>query len=360
MTVDLHPSYLVGQHLSTYDFDLPPELIAQFPLAERTQSRLLHVTDSVMEDLIFTDVKKLLREGDLLVMNNTRVIKARLRGHRASGGIIEAMVERVTGPNTAIALMRASNSPKAGAVVFFEAADGRKCEACVTGRQGQFFELSFVEPVLDVLEAVGKTPLPPYITREADEKDIARYQTVYAEHPGAVAAPTAGLHFSRELLDELRAMGIEETFVTLHVGAGTFQPVREENLENHTMHSEWFEIDEATAEAVNRAKREGRRVVSVGSTSLRALESASVAPGVVAAGPMDTRLFIAPGYRFNIIDVMITNFHLPKSTLVMLVSAILGRERIMQTYRHAIDARYRFFSYGDACFFEVPDAVKAR
>ena len=195
--------------------------------------------------------------------------------------------------------------------------------------------------------------MPPYIEREAAQNDEGRYQTVYARHPGAVAAPTAGLHFTEELLERLRAKGVEECFVTLHVGAGTFQPVREENVEQHAMHSEWFTIDEETAQRINRAKAEGRRVVAVGSTSLRALESASVADGVIKAGAMDTRLFIAPGYHFNIIDVMITNFHLPKSTLVMLVSAIVGRDRVMQAYRHAVAQRYRFFSYGDACFFEL-------
>ena len=359
MSVELHPSYLAGQRLSDFDFELPPELIAQFPLADRTASRLLHVTDAVIEDRVFSDVKTLLRPGDLLVMNNTKVIKARLRGHKETGGAVEALIERVTGVHEAISMVRASKSPKAGGRLVFEAPDGTERFASVTGRQGEFFKLAFDEPVLEVLESVGKIPLPPYIERAADDNDASRYQTVYAEHPGAVAAPTAGLHFSQALLDELRQMGVQETFVTLHVGAGTFQPVREENLEEHTMHSEWFEISTETAEAINRAKREGRRVVAVGSTSLRAVESASTGPGVVAAGPMDTQLFIAPGYRFNIADVMITNFHLPKSTLVMLVAAIFGRERIMQAYRHAVQERYRFFSYGDACFFELPECAKA-
>ena len=360
MTVELHPSYLVGQHLSDYDFHLPSELIAQFPLADRTSSRLLHVTEKVIEDLVFTDVKRLLRPGDLLVMNNTKVIKARLRGNKETGGAVEAMIERVTGPYSAISMCRASKSPKAGNKLFFKGSDDSVCVATVGGRQGEFFELTFEEPVLEVLDRVGKIPLPPYIEREAQDSDASRYQTVYAEHPGAVAAPTAGLHFTEALLEDLRKDGVEEAFVTLHVGAGTFQPVREENLDEHVMHSEWFEIDSETAEKVNRAKKEGRRVISVGSTSLRALESASIASGVVKAGPMDTQLFIAPGYRFNVIDVMITNFHLPKSTLVMLVSAILGRDRILEAYQHAIDQKYRFFSYGDACMFELPDWAKAR
>ncbi|MCF0253820.1 MAG: tRNA preQ1(34) S-adenosylmethionine ribosyltransferase-isomerase QueA [Duodenibacillus sp.] len=338
--------------MSDYDFELPPELIAQFPLPERTASRLLRVTADALEDLRFSDVERLLRPGDVLVMNDTRVIKARLRGRKPTGGAVEAMIERVTGESTAISMLRASKTPKAGSELVFEK-DGRTARAVVGGRRGQFFELAFDEPVLAVLERLGHVPLPPYIARGDDEGDEERYQTVYAERPGAVAAPTAGLHFSEELLARLRARGVEERFVTLHVGAGTFQPVREENLENHRMHSEWFSVPPETAEAVNRAKREGRRVVAVGSTSLRALESAAEAPGAVAAGARDTRLFIAPGYRFRVIDVMITNFHLPKSTLVMLISAILGRDRVMQAYRHAVASRYRFFSYGDACFLEL-------
>ena len=323
MTVDIHPSYLIGQHLSDYDFHLPPELIAQFPLADRTASRLLHVNDDVIEDLIFTDVRKLLKPGDLLVMNNTRVIKARV-----------------------------SKKPKPGSRLIFKGASGETFEAVVGGRQGEFFELTFNAPALTVLDAVGQVPLPPYIERAAQLSDESRYQTVYAERPGAVAAPTAGLHFTKELLEELRAMGVEEAFVTLHVGAGTFQPVREENLENHQMHSEWFEMSAECAEAINRAKKEGRRVVAVGTTSLRAIESAAEDDGRVVAGTMDTRLFIAPGYRFKVIDAMVTNFHLPKSTLVMLVAAMVGKDRILQAYKHAVESHYRFFSYGDACFLE--------
>ena len=344
MSVTLHPDYLVGQHLSDYDFDLPPELIAQFPLADRTASRLLHVTDSVLEDLHFTNVLDLLRPGDLLVMNNTKVIKARLKGHKETGGAVEFMIERVTGEYTALSMLRASKT----------------AAATVTGRQGEFFMLKFDDPVLGVLDKFGKVPLPPYIEREAKEEDAGRYQTVYAKYPGAVAAPTAGLHFTEELLQQLRDKGVEETFVTLHVGAGTFQPVREENLETHEMHSEWLTVPEETAQMVNRAKKEGRRVISVGSTSLRALESAAVAPGVIKSGAMDTKLFIAPGYHFDVIDVMITNVHLPKSTLVMLVSAIVGRDRVMEAYRHAVAEKYRFFSYGDACFFELPESRRVK
>lgn len=359
MSVDLHPSYLHGQHLSDYDFDLPADRIAQFPLADRTASKLLRVSDDTLEDLIFTDVARLLRPGDVLVMNNTKVIKARLLGHKDTGGAVEALIERVTGPNSAICMLRASKSPKPGVRLFFAAPDGTVAAATVGGRQSEFFELTFDEPVLEVLDRVGKIPLPPYIERDPDAADVARYQTVYAEHPGAVAAPTAGLHFTEELLGKLREMGVQEHFVTLHVGAGTFQPVRHEDLSEHTMHSEWFEISPETAQAVQEAKAQGRRVVAVGSTSLRALESAATAPGRLQAGAMDTQLFIAPGYRFQIVDVMITNFHLPKSTLVMLVSAIVGRDRLMAAYAHAIAHNYRFFSYGDACYFEVPESVRA-
>lgn len=338
--------------MSDYDFDLPLELIAQFPLAERTASRLLHVNDECIEDRVFTDLKQLLRPGDLLVMNNTRVIKARLRGVKETGGAVEAMIERVTGENTAISMLRASKKPKPGSRLYFKGDGDEVYEAVVGGRQGEFFELEFNAPALTVLDAVGKVPLPPYIERDAQAADEGRYQTVYAKYPGAVAAPTAGLHFSETLLNELREMGVQETFVTLHVGAGTFQPVREEDLSKHQMHSEWFEMSQECAQAINQAKKEGRRVVAVGTTSLRAIESAADDDGTVHAGTMDTRLFIAPGYRFKVIDAMVTNFHLPKSTLVMLVSALVGKDRIMQAYKHAVEQKYRFFSYGDACFLE--------
>lgn len=360
MTFDIHPDYLVGQHLSDYDFNLPQDLIAQYPLKDRTASRLLHITTDVIEDLHFLDIEKLLRPGDLLVMNNTKVIKARLRGKKETGGAVEAMIERVVSENEALSMLRASKTPKSGSKLVFENPEGETCTATVIGREGEFFHLRFDEEVFGILNRFGKVPLPPYIEREAAKEDEGRYQTVYASRPGAVAAPTAGLHFSKELLKKLSAQGIEEAYVTLHVGAGTFQPVREEHLEKHTMHSEWCEISPETAVKINRAKAEGRRVIAVGSTSLRTLESAANCAGNVRSGTMDTRLFIAPGYKFKIIDVMITNFHLPKSTLVMLVSAIVGRDRVLQAYKHAIDKRYRFFSYGDACFFEVPELVRAK
>lgn len=344
------------QHLSDFDFELPQELIAQYPLSERTASRLLHISDSVLEDGVFTDVEKLLRPGDLLIANNTRVIKARLLGHKNTGGAVEALIERVTGENTAIAMVRASKSPKPGATLAFEA-EGKTARAEVTGREGEFFKLCFESPVLDVLEAFGKVPLPPYIEHAADKSDEGRYQTVYARYPGAVAAPTAGLHFSEALLGRLKDKGVDIEYVTLHVGAGTFQPVRVENLSEHHMHSEWYSMPEDTARRINEAKAQGRRVVAVGTTSLRTLESAADRVGHVEAGARDTRLFIMPGYEFKIVDALITNFHLPKSTLVMLVSALVGRERILEAYRHAVAARYRFFSYGDACFIERAEHI---
>lgn len=339
------------QFLSDFDFELPPELIAQYPLADRSASRLLHITTDVIEDKHFTDIESYLRPGDLLIANNTRVIKARLLGRKETGGAVEALVERVTGEKSAIAMVRASKSPKSGTKLIFSA-DGSEETVTVTGRQGEFFVLEFNRPVLDVLEAFGKVPLPPYIEHAAEKSDEGRYQTVYAKYPGAVAAPTAGLHFTDELLERLKEKGVDIEYVTLHVGAGTFQPVRVEKLSEHHMHSEWYSMPADVAEKINRAKAEGRRVIAVGTTSLRTLESAADRIGHVEAGARDTTLFITPGYTFRIVDALVTNFHLPKSTLVMLVSALVGRERILEAYRHAVDAKYRFFSYGDACFIE--------
>ena len=339
------------QFLSDFDFELPPELIAQYPLADRSASRLLHITTDVIEDKHFTDIESYLRPGDLLIANNTRVIKARLLGRKETGGAVEALVERVTGEKSAIAMVRASKSPKPGTKLIFSA-DGAEETVTVTGRQGEFFVLEFDRPVLDVLEAFGKVPLPPYIEHAAEKSDEGRYQTVYAKYPGAVAAPTAGLHFTDELLECLKEKGVDIEYVTLHVGAGTFQPVRVEKLSEHHMHSEWYSMPADVAEKINRAKAEGRRVIAVGTTSLRTLESAADRIGHVEAGARDAALFITPGYTFRIVDALVTNFHLPKSTLVMLVSALVGRERILEAYRHAVDAKYRFFSYGDACFIE--------
>ncbi len=349
------------QYLSDFDFELPVELIAQFPLADRTASRLLHVSkDGDIEDLTFKDILKLLRKDDLLVFNNTKVIKARLNGNKESGGAVEAMLERILGEREVLTMLRSSKSPKPGTKLFFvkDGVEGR-AEAEVTGRQGEFFLLKFTEPVLDVLEKFGKVPLPPYITHAASKSDESRYQTVYAKEPGAVAAPTAGLHFTDELLRDIKALGCEEVFVTLHVGAGTFQPVRSEKLSEHIMHSEWYHIDDETANRINRALKEGRRVVCVGTTSLRAVESAAALEegNQVKAGIHETRLFIKPGYKFKVCGAIVTNFHLPKSTLVMLVSALSGKDEIFKAYKHAVQEKYRFFSYGDACFLEKKETV---
>lgn len=337
--------------LSDFDFELPPELIAQFPLAERSASRLLHVDGQQFVDRRFAEIESLLRPGDLLVFNDTQVIKARLHGIKDSGGKVEALIERVTGSHRALAMLRASKSPKPGGRIVF-GAEGAGIAATVTGREGEFFALEFDEPVLPTMDRLGEVPLPPYIEHSADAADESRYQTVYAANPGAVAAPTAGLHFTPELIERLRARGVETAFVTLHVGAGTFQPVRVENLAEHQMHREWFCVGEAVATQINAAKAAGRRVVAVGTTSLRTLESAAPEAGRVAAGSRDTALFITPGYEFRVVDALITNFHLPKSTLLMLVSALVGRETIRAAYAHAIAQGYRFFSYGDAMLLE--------
>jgi S-adenosylmethionine:tRNA ribosyltransferase-isomerase len=338
--------------LSQFDYDLPPELIAQSPAAERSGSRLLHLDAGArLHDLRFTDLPGLLAAGDLLVFNDTRVIKARLRGSKDSGGRVEVLVERITAPTVALAHVRASKSPKAGSVLRLEDA----FPARVLGRQGELFELEFPERVLDLLERHGSTPLPPYITHAAGREDDERYQTVYAREPGAVAAPTAGLHFDQPMLERLAAQGVRRAFVTLHVGAGTFQPVRVQDLSEHVMHSERYVVPPETLALMRATREAGGRVVAVGTTSVRALESAA-AQDPQAAGPVegDTRLFITPGYKYRAIDALITNFHLPQSTLLMLVSALAGMEPIRRAYAHAVAERYRFFSYGDAMFIESP------
>ena len=335
--------------LSDFDYFLPPDLIAQHPAAERTSSRLLHLDgkSGALDDLRFTDIAKLIGANDLLVLNDTRVVKARLHGRKDSGGEVEVLVERVLDAHRALVQARSSKPLKPGRRIAFR--DG--AEAQMLGRQGEFFELRFDDEVLAVMQRQGEVPLPPYIAHVAKDEDEARYQTVYARVPGAVAAPTAGLHFDAALLEALRAKGIAIAHVTLHVGAGTFQPVRVEDLSRHVMHSEWYSVPQETADAVAKAKRSGGRVIAVGTTALRALESASV-DGVVRAGTADTRLFIVPGYRFQAVDRLITNFHLPKSTLLVLVSAFAGIENIRRAYAHAVAARYRFFSYGDAMLLE--------
>ena len=337
--------------LSDFDYSLPPELIAQHPAPTRTASRLLHVDGrtGAMEDRSFADVAELLEAGDVLVVNDTRVIKARLHGRKDSGGEVEVLVERVLDARRALAQVRASKPPKAGRRLVL----GDGVEAEVLGRRGEFFELAFGEDLLELLERHGEVPLPPYVTHEALAEDESRYQTVYARAPGAVAAPTAGLHFDAALLDAIRARGVTLATVTLHVGAGTFQPVRVEDLSQHVMHSEWYGIPQATVDAISGARKKKGRVVAVGTTTLRALESAANREeGGLAAGTGETRLFITPGYEFRVVDRLVTNFHLPKSTLLMLVSAFAGADTIRRAYAHAVAARYRFFSYGDAMLLE--------
>jgi len=332
--------------LSDFDFALPPELIAQHPAPERSASRLLDGRAWPPVDRIFRELPALLNPGDLLVFNDTRVIKARLYGAKASGGAVEALIERVLPGHEVWAHLRASKSPKAGSIVRFAEA----FDAEVLGRGGPddgLFHLRFPEDPLVLLERHGHVPLPPYITHADSEDDARRYQTVFAAKPGAVAAPTAALHFDDGVLAALRERGIGTAHVTLHVGAGTFQPVRTENLAEHKMHSEWFEVSADTVAAIDRTRAAGGRIVAVGTTTLRALESAAVS-GQLVAGSRDTDIFITPGFTFRVVDVLITNFHLPKSTLMMLVSAFAGHEHIMALYQHAVEQRYRFFSYGDA------------
>ena len=329
--------------LSDFDFDLPPERIAQLPLSERSASRLLHLDGEQIIDRHFSQIAAQFQAGDVLVFNDTRVLKARLFGVKISGGKVEVLIERLLDTHTVHAQIRASKSPKPGSRLRLADAFDVEC----TGRAGEFFVLTFPEPVLELIERHGQLPLPPYIEREAEGFDALRYQTVYAKNPGAVAAPTAGLHFDPALLAQLQQNGVQFAYVTLHVGAGTFQPVRCEDLSQHPMHSEWYHIPQTTVDAVRTAQAAGRAVVAVGTTSLRALESASQS-GSLQAGSADTRLFITPGYRFHTVQRLITNFHLPKSTLLMLVSAFAGYERIRAAYAHAIVQNYRFFSYGDA------------
>ncbi len=340
---------------SDFDYFLPEELIARHPLPERSASRLLHVEHGTMHDRRFADLPELTRPGDLLVFNDTRVIKARLHGRKESGGQVEALIERVLSEHEALAFMRASKSPRPGTRLRFADA----FEAEVIERQDDLYRLAFdpARSVLDWLDAHGEVPLPPYMERTAEAEDDDRYQTVYAKNPGAVAAPTAGLHFDAALLDALRARGVDTTFVTLHVGAGTFQPVRVESVREHRMHSEWYEVPAATVAAIESARARGGRVTAVGTTSLRALEAAA-AHGELGPGSGETDLFIYPGYRFRVIDRLITNFHLPRSTLLMLVSAFAGTEPMLAAYRHAVAARYRFFSYGDAMLIERAEPAR--
>ncbi|WP_105166873.1 tRNA preQ1(34) S-adenosylmethionine ribosyltransferase-isomerase QueA [Pseudoalteromonas sp. T1lg23B] len=337
--------------VADFSFELPDELIARHPKKERSSSRLLALDGNSGEisHKVFTDILEMLQPNDIMIFNNTKVIPARMFGQKSTGGKIEVLVERVLDEHRVLAHIRSSKSPKAGAKLILEG----KAEAVMLGRQGELFELEFQseQGVLAILEEIGHMPLPPYIDRPDEEEDKQRYQTVYNEKPGAVAAPTAGLHFDEKLLQQIKEKGVETAFITLHVGAGTFQPVRVDSVDEHVMHSEYIEVPEQVVEAIKSAKAKGGRVIAVGTTSVRSLESAAkVHGGELQAFTGDTDIFIYPGYEFNVVDAMVTNFHLPESTLIMLVSAFAGQTHIMNAYHRAIEERYRFFSYGDAMF----------
>jgi len=337
--------------LDAFDFELPAELIAQRPPVQRGESRLLTLdaASGALADRRFTDLPVMLQPHDVLVLNDTRVIKARLFGHKSTGGRVELLVERVLDSRHVLALVRASHAPRAGAVLTLSGGVAVR----VLEREGDLHRLEFLgdSDVLDSLDRHGEVPLPPYIGRAAQSEDEERYQTVYARSPGAVAAPTAGLHFDQPMLNRLREQGVEPAFVTLHVGAGTFQPVRSARIEDHVMHSERYTVPAETVAAIEGARSRGGRVVAVGTTSLRALESAA-ASGNLVAGSGETRLFVAPGYPFRVVQCLLTNFHLPRSTLLMLVAAFAGLDLVLRAYRHAVAQRYRFFSYGDAMLVE--------
>ncbi len=333
----------------TRDFscDLPPELIAKAPLPERSASRLLVLDGQSgrIEDRCFSEIVDLIDPQDLLVFNDTRVIPARLYGRKETGGRVEILVERIRSEVLAVCHLQASKTPKPGTAIALEA--GYRC--VVEGREEELFLLRFSDPLAEILETIGHVPLPPYLNRPDSEIDRERYQTVYARKPGAVAAPTAGLHFDAPLLERLQSKGVRMAFVTLHIGAGTFQPVRVEDPSQHRMHREYFEVSEEIAAAVEQTRMLGGRVIAVGTTSVRALESAAQT-GILQPSRGETELFILPGFEFRCVDAMITNFHLPKSTLLMLVCAFAGTEQVLTAYRHAVREKYRFFSYGDAMF----------
>ena len=346
--------------LAHFNYELPDALIAQMPAAERSASRLLVVREGGLADGRFSDIIAHLHQGDVLVMNNTKVIKARLFGQKASGGKVEVMLDRITAANECIAQIRASKAPAVGSTLNINGA----FNFTVLAKNDRFYQLHSDAPLLEMLDAHGHLPLPPYIDHAADDFDETRYQTVFAEHAGAVAAPTAGLHFDEAILKSLEDKGVQLAYVTLHVGAGTFLPVQTDDLDAHVMHQEWFEIPEATAALINQARAHGGRVVAVGTTSLRALESAAAlqnpehdAAWTLVAQGADTRLFIRPPYRFRLVDMLITNFHLPQSTLLMLVSAFSGVQTMRDAYNHAIANHYRFFSYGDAMLLTRQDTL---
>ena len=339
--------------LSDFSFDLPDELIARYPLEQRSASRLLHLdAEGQYHDHQFTDILDLLNEGDLLVLNDTKVMKARLKGKRASGGAVEVLVERMMDQFIAHCHIKASNTPKAGAELFI-GPDAVK--VTVQGRHENLFVVEFSQPILDVLDQYGALPIPPYFNREAEEIDTLRYQTVFNDPTklASVAAPTASLHFDEDLLKKLEEKGIQKTFVTLHVGAGTFLPVRTSDIENHIMHSEWCQVSDESMALIKATKERGNKVIAVGTTATRATESAAQANGGELKGwTGDTQIFIYPGYEFKVVDRLITNFHLPESTLLMLVSALSNRDNILNAYKHAVESKYRFFSYGDAMLID--------
>lgn len=341
--------------LEKFRFDLPDKLIARHPTEDRTGSRLLTMDpEGIVEHCQFADLLGHIEPGDLLVFNDTKVIPARLFGEKQTGGKVEVLVERILDSHTVLAHIRASKSPKAETSLFFE----QDYSAQMLGRVNDLFELKFNAPLLSVLDQIGHMPLPPYIDRADNNEDKSRYQTVYAEQPGAVAAPTAGLHFDNQLLEDIKAKGANLAFVTLHVGAGTFQPVRVDNIDQHQMHSEWLQVSDAVCEQVNQTKARGGRVIAVGTTSVRCLETAASA-GAIAPFEGETDIFIYPGYKFKLVDGLITNFHLSESTLLMLVCAFAGYSSIMSAYREAVEQGYRFFSYGDAMFLSHnPSAIE--
>lgn len=357
--------------LSDFYFDLPDELIARYPKPERTASRLLQLNgeNGDISHRTFSDVLDLINEGDLLIFNNTRVIPARMYGRKLSGGKIEVLVERVLSETTFLAHVRSSKSPKVGAELILgedKLGDGHGVKATMIGRQEALFELEIADKstaLLDVLQKIGHMPLPPYIDRPDEDADQERYQTVYNKVPGAVAAPTAGLHFDNELLAKLKVKGVNFAFVTLHVGAGTFQPVRVEKIEDHHMHAEYAEVSQEVCDAILSTKAAGKRVIAVGTTSVRSIESAALeaeengSSQIIEPFFSDTSIFIYPGKKFRVIDCLITNFHLPESTLIMLVSAFAGYEHTMNAYKSAVENRYRFFSYGDAMFITKKTTV---
>ena len=360
--------------VSDFHFDLPNELIARFPATERTSSRLLYLEadsgeDARLQHLKFKDLLDKVSPGDLMVFNNTRVIPARIFGQKETGGKVEILVERILGEQEVLAHVKASKSPKPGTLLLFKGiastSTGSELKAHVVGREGDLFRLQFESqtPILEWLDKIGHMPLPPYIDREDESLDTDRYQTVYAESAGAVAAPTAGLHFDQEFLQQLEAKGVETAFVTLHVGAGTFQSIRVENIEQHEMHSEWLQVPQSVVDQVNTTKARGGRVIAVGTTSVRCLETAAsekvsedgenLSSYDLSTYEGETDIFIYPGYEFKVVDAMLTNFHLPGSTLIMLVSAFAGKNNILNAYREAINEQYRFFSYGDAMFIDL-------